>query len=95
MYAIQHIQDFQKKVFSTIYLVKAYNQVPVAEEDIKKTAPFGQLEYLQMLFGLQNAAQMFQRFMHKMVGNLNFLYLYIYNLLVATTSETEHKDHPP
>ncbi|CAH2097917.1 unnamed protein product [Euphydryas editha] len=65
-YPIRHIHDFaHNKVFSTIDLVKAYNQIPVFEEDIEKTAittPFGLFEFPFMTFGLRNAGQTFQRF---------------------------------
>lgn len=69
-YPIPHIEDFTqalhgKKVFSTIDLVRAYNQIPVHSADVPKTSittPFGLYEFLYMPFRLRNAAQTFQSF---------------------------------
>jgi cleavage and polyadenylation specificity factor subunit 1 len=66
-YPLPSIQDFTANlagctIFSKIDLVKGYHQVPMAEEDIAKTAictPFGLFEYIFMPFGLKNAAQTF------------------------------------
>ncbi|MBM3938241.1 MAG: RNA-directed DNA polymerase [Sphingomonadales bacterium] len=59
-YPLPNVQDVANKlhsctVFSKIDLVKDYHQVPMAEDDIEKTAittPFGLFEYVFMPFGL-------------------------------------------
>lgn len=79
---IRHIYDFAHnlsgcKIFSTIDLAKAHNQIPVAKEDIPKTAittSFGLYEFPFMTFGLRNASQTFQTFTDEMTHGLNFCY---------------------
>ena len=81
------------KMFSKIDLVKAYNQIPVAAEDVHRTAiikPFGKFECLRMLFGLRNAAQAFQRFIDQTLWQLSGVYIYLDDIPIASLDEITH-----
>ncbi|BHF77515.1 hypothetical protein SprV_0602062200 [Sparganum proliferum] len=100
-YPVPHLQDFVgalfgKSVFSKIDLVRAFHQIPVAPEDVPKTAvttPFGLFEFIRMPFGLRNAAQTFQRLIDRVLRGLPFVYAYIDDLLVPSRNAEEHKEH--
>lgn len=101
MYPIRHIHDFTHniagcRIYSTIDLVKAYNQIPVCADDIGKTAittPFGMYEFPFMTFGLRNAAQTFQRFVDEVTRGLDFVYCYLDDFLIFSRDESEHDNH--
>ena len=100
-YPVRLMGDFAHQlagctVFSTLDLVKAYNQIPVNKEDVPKTAittPFGLFEFPYMSFGLRNAAQTFQRFIDEVTRDLDFCFPYIDDLLIASTTTEEHEEH--
>ena len=97
-YPIRHISDFNadvagKTIFSKVDLYKGYHQVPVAPEDVHKTAvitPFGLFEFPFMPFGLKNAGQDFQRMMDAILRDIPHVFVYLDDILVASSSEAEH-----
>ncbi|UYV84003.1 hypothetical protein LAZ67_X000860 [Cordylochernes scorpioides] len=95
---IEYVQNILKNtnIYSKIDLLKAYFQIPIAEEDQEKTAiitPFGLFEFNVMCFGLRNAPATFQRFMHEVLRDLNFAFSYLDDILIASTDEKQHKEH--
>ena len=59
-------------------------------DDIPKTAitnPFGLLKFTYMTFGLKNAVQTFQRFIHEVV------FVYLGDVIIASHNFIEHIKH--
>jgi len=83
------------KYFCSLDLAHGYYQVPLAEEDIHKTAfrsgTGGLFEFTRMCFGLTGAPATFMRLMDKLFGDLNFrsLLVYLDDILVFGSSIEE------
>ncbi|CAE1240059.1 Retrovirus-related Pol polyprotein from transposon 297,Retrovirus-related Pol polyprotein from transposon 17.6 [Acanthosepion pharaonis] len=100
-YPVPNLADFAislqgATVFTKIDLRKAFYQIPVAEEDVHKTAittPFGLFEFLRMPFGLRNAAQSFQRLIDEALRGIPHSFACIDYLLIASANMDDHKHH--
>lgn len=100
-YPIPHLHDFNNRlantqIYSKVDLVRAFHHIPVSADDVPKTAvitPFGLFEFLKLPFGLRNAAQSFQRYIDTVLRELNFVFCYLDDILVASENEQQHIHH--
>ena len=100
-YPLPNINDITSfldgaRIFSKLDLTKGYYQIPMAPEDIPKTAvatPFGTYTFNFSCFGLRNAGATFQRAMDVILGDLPFCTVYIDDILVFSKSVEEHLQH--
>ena len=98
---LPNIQDLSARlhgatIFSKLDLAKVYHQVPVHPPDIPKMAvitPFGLCKYCYMPNGLCNAAQTFQRLLDNNLHNLPFAFVYLDDILNASSSFSQHLRH--
>ena len=100
-YPVPNLADFSSQlegcsVFSTLDLKNGYLQVPLEKSAVPKTAvitPFGLFEFLRMPFGLKNAGMTFQRYMDHTFNGLEFVFIYVDDILVASRNRQEHLLH--
>lgn len=82
-------------IFSTFDLTSGFNQIPVKEEDIPKTAfvtKYGLHEYTTLPFGLSNGPACCQRLMELVLNGLQWQILLIYldDTILFASSFEEH-----
>ena len=83
----------KSKYYSKIDLSKGYWQIPVAEEDIEKSAfitPDGTYDFLRMPFGIKNSGATLVREMRKILAGMNNADSYIDNLIIPTNDWQAH-----
>ncbi|GFS61635.1 hypothetical protein TNCV_4312891 [Trichonephila clavipes] len=75
---------------------KSISSNSINPDDVHKSAiitPFGLFESTRMQFGLCNAAATFQRFIDEVLRNLPFVFAFVDDILVASSSPEEHLQH--
>ena len=90
------LQEVQGQVLTKVDLQRAFYQIPVAEEDIPKTAvttPFGLFDFVGRPLGLRHSTQTLQRTIDYLLRKLPFVKCYLDDLFVASLSHKEHLDH--
>jgi hypothetical protein len=74
-------------------LAEDTTQILTHPGDIPKTAiatPFGLFELLRMTFGLRNAGNTFQRLMDRIMAGLDFMFVYLDDVIIGSLSMSEH-----
>ena len=100
-YPIPFLADFTSSlhgstVFSNLDLYKFCHQVPVAPKHRHKTAlvtPLGSFQFKRMPMGLSNSGKTLLRFMNEIFRDLNFVFVYLDDILIFSRSEQEHLEH--
>lgn len=85
------------KYFSIFDLASGFHQIPMHEEDKKKTAfstPYGHYEFNRMPFGLKNAPATFQRLMDQTLSGLQGqeLFVYLDDVVIYAKSLEDHRN---
>ena len=79
--------------YTKLDLLKGYFQVPVAPNDVPKTAvitPFGTYTFNFTCFSLCNAGATFQRLMDNIMGDLKCVVVYVDDILIFSPTLKQH-----
>jgi len=88
----------QPRFFTVLDLKRGFHQIPVAAEDVHKTAfrcRYGLFEWLVMPFGLTNAPATFSRIVTALLRPFldQFCVAYLDDILIFSQTLDEHKQH--
>lgn len=85
----------KNKYYTTLDLASGFHQIPMADQDIEKTAfsvNNGKYEFVRLPFGLKNAPSIFQRVMDDVlrehIGKI--CYVYIDDIIIFSSTIDEH-----
>ena len=100
-YSLPYLNDFTIslhvcKIFSLIDLKNAFHQVSIHPSSVAKTCtvtPFGSFVRDYLPFGLRNSAQCFQRHINHITSDLDFVFVYLDDVLVFSPDEETHLLH--
>ena len=100
-YPVPSLHSFNDKmhnccIFSKIDLKSAYHQIKVAEEDQAKTTintTLGLFKFVRMPFGLKNSGATCQRNLHCILRDMDFIFVYMDDVVIASSSFDEHLKH--
>ena len=97
-YPLPNLRHFTHKlkgstIFSKIDLVKAFHQIPIAEEDQMKTAtktPWGVYFYKRLAMGLSSSAQSFQRLLDHVLDGVEGCFIYLDDIMLYASNLADH-----
>lgn len=84
------------KFFISLDMKNGFYQIPVSPDSIKYTAfvtPTGHYEFLKMPFGICNGPAVFQKAITKAISHLNFVLVYIDDILIPFLTIDEGLDY--
>ncbi len=92
----QFVHLNKSTIFSKFDMNSGFYQIPLDEESIPLTSfsiGNSQYEFLRLPFGLVNALRIFQRCMNELLTDLNYVRVFMDDILVFSKSEIEHARH--